>query len=187
MTNWANHDRDIDSLFLFLVLLNWSDIHTHFLLNIHKVRSCELLYLLNSTIISGIGIIHHNCTPEFQARQVQKVKKYQHGFVLDPFVLSPDHTVQDVLNCKQQYGFCGIPITENGQMGGKLLGIVTSRDIDFINVKEFGKKPLREVMTPFEMLVTANEGISLNDANDILVANKKGKLPIINEQGEFHS
>ena len=133
----------------------------------------------------GIGIIHHNCTPQYQANEVMKVKKYQHGFVLDPFVLSPEHTVQDVLNCKQQYGFCGIPITENGRMGGRLVGIVTSRDIDFISDKDRQRKRLRDVMTPFDEMVTEMEGITLNDANKILVESKKGKLPIINEEGKF--
>ena len=133
----------------------------------------------------GIGIIHHNCTPQYQANEVMKVKKYQHGFVLDPFVLSPEHTVQDVLNCKQQYGFCGIPITENGRMGGRLVGIVTSRDIDFISDKDRQRKSLRDVMTPFDEMVTEMEGITLNDANKILVESKKGKLPIINEEGKF--
>ena len=133
----------------------------------------------------GIGIIHHNCTPQYQASEVMKVKKYQHGFVLDPFVLSPEHTVQDVLNCKQQYGFCGIPITENGRMGGRLVGIVTSRDIDFISDKDRQRKRLRDVMTPFYEMVTEMEGITLNDANEILVTSKKGKLPIINEESKF--
>ena len=115
-----------------------------------------------------------------------KVKKYQHGFVLDPYVLSPEHTVQDVLNCKQTHGFCGIPITENGRMGGKLVGIVTSRDIDFIVDKDKRKTPLKDVMTPFQNMVTEKEGISLKDANQILVTSKKGKLPIINERGKLN-
>jgi len=132
----------------------------------------------------GIGIIHHNCTPEYQAKQVKKVKKYQHGFVLDPYVLSPNHSVQDVLDCKSKYGFCGIPITNDGKMGGKLVGIVTSRDIDFLDDKKSDCK-IGDIMTKTDDLVTAQEGISLTDANSILVSSKKGKLPIINENQEL--
>ena len=103
------------------------------------------------------------------------------GFVLDPYVLSPGHTVQSVLECKKLHGFCGIPITDNGLMGGKLVGIVTSRDIDFLQNPE--SMPLEDVMTPVDQLITAPKGISLNDANEILVNNKKGKLPIIDKEG----
>jgi IMP dehydrogenase len=70
-------------------------------------------------LLAGIGIIHHNCSADYQAQEVMRVKKYQHGFVLDPFVLSPKNTVDDVLACKKKFGFCGIPITENGKMGGR--------------------------------------------------------------------
>merc|ERR1719158_2253378 len=84
----------------------------------------------------GIGIIHHNCTAEYQAAQVSKVKKYQHGFVLNPITLGPSNTVQDVQDVKNKFGFTGIPITCNGKMGGKLVGIVTSRDIDFLLEKK---------------------------------------------------
>jgi len=132
----------------------------------------------------GIGIIHHNCTPEYQSKQVKKVKKYQHGFVLDPYVLSPNNSVQDVLDCKSKYGFCGIPITNDGKMGGKLVGIVTSRDIDFLDDKKSDRK-IGDIMTKTNDLVTAQEGISLQDANNILVNSKKGKLPIINENEEL--
>jgi len=132
----------------------------------------------------GIGIIHHNCTPEYQAAQVSKVKKYQHGFVLDPITLGPHHTIKDVLSVKKEHGFTGIPITEKAIMGSKLLGMVTSRDIDFLAEKA-PETLLSDVMTPLETLTTAKAGVTLGQANQILEKSKKGKLPIVNEAGEL--
>ena len=108
----------------------------------------------------GIGIIHSNCTPEFQAGQVRKVKDYQHGFVLVPSVLGRDSTVavcithrffitfqqdglyqfldQDVVECKNNHRYSGIPITEDGKLGSKLIGIVTSKDIDMLEEDDVG-------------------------------------------------
>lgn len=82
--------------------------------------------------MGGIGIIHHNVSGEEQAAMVKKVKKYENGFILEPKVLSPTHTVQDALDIKANFGFSGIPITEDGNLRSKLLGIVSARDIDFI-------------------------------------------------------
>lgn len=151
-----------------------------------KIIECIVHHMINiiKFVIIGIGIIHHNCEAEYQAHQVMKVKKYQHGFVLDPVVLSPAHQVNDVLECKRKNGFCGIPITENGRMGGKLVGIVTSRDIDFLEGKG-NETLLQEVMTPFEKLEIAREGISLPEANSLLEKAKKGKLPIINDSSKL--
>ncbi|MCA8915413.1 MAG: IMP dehydrogenase [Planctomycetes bacterium] len=133
-------------------------------------------------LCGGIGIIHYNCTIEEQVAQVRKVRRFENGFILDPLVLSPDQTIADVHRIKKQHGFSGIPITEDGTIKTKLVGIVTNRDIDF---ETDHSRKLREVMTTD--LITAKKGISLNEANEILRKSKKGKLPVVDEQGRLVS
>ncbi|KND00950.1 inosine-5'-monophosphate dehydrogenase [Spizellomyces punctatus DAOM BR117] len=143
----------------------------------------ETQMAIHMALNGGLGVIHHNCPVEEQADMVRKVKKFENGFITDPKCLGPEHTVQDVFNIKQQYGFCGIPITENGKLHSKLLGIVTSRDIDFLQTLEDRQRLLKDVMTTD--LVTAPQGVSLFEANTILKASKKGKLPIVDGQGRL--
>lgn len=140
-----------------------------------------IIKFVHLQLCGGIGIIHHNCTADYQAAEVSKVKKYKHGFIRDPICFTPTHRVKDVLQVKQEKGFAGIPITDNGELGGKLLGIITSRDIDF-KMRDNLEGTLEKLMTKFTDLVVAYEGIGLEDAIDILEKNKKGKLPIIDKQ-----
>jgi IMP dehydrogenase len=131
-------------------------------------------------LLGGMGIIHYNNSIEQQVHEVRKVKRFENGFINDPIVFSPENTIEDIDRIKEKYGFSGIPITENGKLNSKLTGIVTNRDIDFETNR--GKK-LSEVMT--KDLLTARQGISLAEANDILKTSKKGKLPIVNEKGNL--
>ncbi|KAG6840315.1 hypothetical protein C0991_007465 [Blastosporella zonata] len=132
-------------------------------------------------LLGGIGVIHHNQTAESQAAMVRAVKRHENGFITEPVVLSPSNLVEEVLDIKARLGFCGIPITDTGRLGGKLVGIVTARDIQFRD----SHTPLSDVMTT--ALVTAPLGITLREANDILRDSKKGKLPIVDTAGNLIS
>ncbi|CAF3810131.1 unnamed protein product [Rotaria socialis] len=135
----------------------------------------------------GIGIIHHNCSVEYQASEVRRVKRYEQGFITDPLILAPNNTVADVYAIKKLHGFSGIPVTENGKINSKLLGLITFRDIDFLPKDQWSTIPVSQVMTPIEELVTAKNDLTLKDAYHILQRSKKGKLPIIDSNGDLVS
>eukprot|EP00560_Eucampia_antarctica_P007882 CAMPEP_0197824942 /NCGR_PEP_ID=MMETSP1437-20131217/2121_1 /TAXON_ID=49252 ORGANISM="Eucampia antarctica, Strain CCMP1452" /NCGR_SAMPLE_ID=MMETSP1437 /ASSEMBLY_ACC=CAM_ASM_001096 /LENGTH=526 /DNA_ID=CAMNT_0043424763 /DNA_START=69 /DNA_END=1649 /DNA_ORIENTATION=+ len=130
----------------------------------------------------GIGIIHSNFTADVQAAEVRKVKKFKNGFITDPVCLSPEHTVKDVIHIKQTLGYSGIPITEDGKMGSRLVGIISNRDTSF--VEDITVK-VRDFMTQRDQLSIAREGVKLHEANEMLKASKKGKLPVVNENDEL--
>ena len=121
----------------------------------------------------GIGIIHKNMSIEAQADEVDKVKRSENGVITDPFFLSPDNTLQDADNLMAKFRISGVPITENG----RLVGIITNRDLKFET--DFTKK-ISESMTS-EGLITAPEGITLEEAKKILAKARKEKLPIVDK------
>ncbi len=122
----------------------------------------------------GIGIIHKNMSIEAQAEEVDKVKRSENGVITDPFSLTPDHTLGDADALMGKFRISGVPITE----GKKLVGIITNRDLKF--EKDFSKK-IKECMTS-EGLITAKEGISLEEAKAILAKSRKEKLPIVDDK-----
>lgn len=122
----------------------------------------------------GFGIIHRNMTIEKQASEVDKVKRSEHGVITNPFKLSPDHTLNDAAALMERYRISGVPIT----VKGKLVGIITNRDLRF---EEDYTRPIGEAMT-HEKLVTAPEGTTLKEAQEILRCHKIEKLPIVDKK-----
>jgi len=133
----------------------------------------------------GIGVVHNNLSIEDQAHEVELVKLYENGFITKPRTLKPTDPVSKLDAIKRKYGFSGVPITANGKMGEKLVGLVTNRDIDFL---EDRSTPIKDVMTPFDSIIYATERKSddgLTEYNKVLIESKKGKMPILNDQHEL--
>ncbi len=122
----------------------------------------------------GIGVLHKNMTIEQQAGEVRKVKRAESGMILDPVTLPISAVVGDAKNLMREYSIGGIPITDQD---GKLLGIVTNRDLRF---EKNNKRPISEVMTS-EKLITVSEGTSLEQAEIILQKHKIEKLPVVKD------
>ena len=123
----------------------------------------------------GIGIIHKNMSIEQQADEVDKVKRSENGVITDPFYLSPEHTLRDADELMAKFRISGVPIVKEDKT---LVGIITNRDLKF--EKDYSKK-ISECMTS-EGLVTAKEGITLEEAKQILAKARKEKLPIVNDE-----
>ncbi|MCG9971052.1 IMP dehydrogenase [Christiangramia crocea] len=126
----------------------------------------------------GIGVLHKNMTIEQQALKVRKVKRAESGMIIDPVTLPVTARVRDAKESMREHSIGGIPIVDES---GKLLGIVTNRDLRF---EKNLSRPISEVMTS-ENLVTVSEGTSLEDAEDILQENKIEKLPVINKENKL--
>ncbi|WWR16491.1 IMP dehydrogenase [Lachnospiraceae bacterium JLR.KK008] len=122
----------------------------------------------------GIGIIHKNMSIEAQAEEVDKVKRSENGVITDPFSLTPEHTLADADELMGKFRISGVPITE----GRKLVGIITNRDLKFET--DYSRK-IKECMTS-EGLITAREGITLEEAKKVLGKARKEKLPIVDDE-----
>ncbi len=126
----------------------------------------------------GIGVIHKNLSADAQAREVSRVKRHEFGIVIDPITVTPDMRVGDAIALQREHGISGLPVVE----GGKLVGIVTNRDLRFEDRLEL---PLRQVMTPQEKLVTMPEGATLDEAQALMHKHRLERVLIVNDAFEL--
>lgn len=127
----------------------------------------------------GIGVVHKNMRAEDQAREVLKVKKYEAGMILDPITVGPKWSLKRVLELTAQNKITGVPVVDDDK---KLIGILTSRDLRFET--NFDQK-VEDVMTPFDRLISAPEGIKLDEAKKLLHKHRIEKLPVIDKAGHI--
>ncbi|HNP07857.1 MAG TPA: IMP dehydrogenase, partial [Cyclobacteriaceae bacterium] len=169
------------------VLPRETDISTHLTgkikLNIPVISAAmdtvtEVDLAIAMALEGGLGFIHKNMSIEEQAAQVRKVKRSQSGMILDPITLQVNSTLRDAENIMREFKIGGIPVVDGN---GKLLGIITNRDLRF---QKDMSKPVEQIMTK-ENLITAKDGITLDKAEVIFQKHKIEKLPIINKSGKL--
>mgnify|MGYP002778032466 FL=1 len=126
----------------------------------------------------GIGIVHKNLTPQQQAAEVARVKRYESGLLRDPITVTPDTPVREVVALSRQHGFSGFPVLE----GKRVVGIVTNRDVRFETRLD---APVREVMTPSERLVWVKEGASLDEGKALMHKHRLERVLVLSDDFEL--
>ena len=124
----------------------------------------------------GIGIVHKNLTPQQQAAEVAKVKRFESGILKDPITIPPTMTVREVLNLTRTHKFSGLPVVDNG----KVIGIVTNRDTRFETNLD---QPVSAIMTPQSRLVTVREGASLEEGRALMHKHRLERVLVLNDEG----
>lgn len=134
---------------------------------------------IKMALYGGIGIIHKNLTPDEQAEEVSRVKRFENGFIKNPICARPDDTIRHIYEIREKYGYKAVPITDNGKADGKLVGLVTANDY-FIH--KHADQKVKDRMTKAENLLLAYDGVSLGEANDILEESKHSKLILVDNK-----
>jgi IMP dehydrogenase len=129
----------------------------------------------------GLGIIHRNMSPQAQADEVEKVKRSESGMIVDPLTLPPSATLQEAEDMMGRFRISGVPITEQSNGHRKLVGILTNRDIRFVEPSDLAR-PVSEFMT-YRELVTAPVGTTLDEARRLLQSHRIEKLPLVDDEG----
>ncbi len=126
----------------------------------------------------GLGIIHKNLSIEDQVLQAKKVKRFESGIIVEPVTIEPDKTIQDAIELRKLHNVSGFPVVS----GKKVVGMLTNRDIQS---EKNHSKPVKDVMTPQDRLITIKEGEPVERAREMLVKNRIEKLPIVNDAYEL--
>ncbi|MBU1934469.1 IMP dehydrogenase [Patescibacteria group bacterium] len=137
---------------------------------------------IKMALYGGIGIIHKNLTPDAQAEEVNRVKRFENGFIKHPICAKPNDLIEDIYQIRKKYGYKAVPVTDSGKSDGKLVGLITANDY-FIH--KHANLKVEDRMTKADKLLIAYEGITLSEANDILEESKHSKLVIVNNKKEM--
>jgi IMP dehydrogenase len=130
----------------------------------------------------GLGVIHCHLSVEKQVEQINRVKRYKNGFILDPICAGPSDTLLELDRIASERGVTGIPVTSTGKVGGELLGIITSRDSDFVKDRS---APVTSIMTVRSDLTTTTQDCTLEEAHKLMADSRKGKLPVVDSAGNL--